>query len=113
MIACVLASNDAIGFPCTTTHSRALEGPKMHVNPELAAERQCASAQPLKRIGISRIPMAHTAKPHMRICFNGTSANVDWHVGHGVLQGFVATRCKQSFCNHVLNSAVQGTSPDT
>ena len=113
MIACVLASNDAIGFPCTTTHSRALEGPKMHVNPELAAERQCASAQTLKRMRTSRILMAHTAKPHIRICFDGASADVDWHVGHGVLQGFVATRCKQSLSNPVLNSAVQSTSPDT
>ena len=38
---------------------------------------------------------------------------IDWHVGHGVLQGFVATRCKQSLSNPVLNSAVQSTSPDT
>ena len=66
----------------------------MHTYIELTAEQQYASAQPLKRIRISRIPMAHTAKPHMRICFDGASANIDWHVGHGVLQGFVATRCK-------------------
>ena len=76
------------------------------------SRQQCASSQPLNRTRIPRTPMAHTASPHMRICFNGASADVDWHVGHGVLQGFVATRCKQSFCNHVLDSAVQSTSSD-
>ena len=113
MIACVSASKYAIGFPCITTLHRASRRPKVHTYIELVAEQQYASAQPLKRIRISRIPMAHTAKPHMRICFDGASADIDWHVGHGVLQGFVATRCKQSLSNPVLNSAVQSTSPDT
>ena len=113
MIACVSASKDAIGFPCITTLHRASGRPEAHTYIELVAEQQCASAQPLNRTRIPRTPMAHTAKPHMRICFNGASADVDWHVGHGVLQGFVATRCKQSLSNPVLNSAVQSTSPDT
>ena len=50
---------------------------------------------------------------YMRFCFNRASADVDWHVGHGVLQGFVAAKCKQSFSNRVLKGAVQSTSPDT
>ena len=112
MIACVSASKDAIGFPCITTLHRASERPKMHTYIELVAEQQCASAQPLNRTRIPRTPMAHTAKPHMRICFDGASADVDWHVGHGILQGFVAAKRKQSFTNHVLNSAVQSRSPD-
>ena len=64
-----------------------------------------------------QIMCVHTARHsttygYTRIRFNDASADVDWHVGHGVLQGFVATRCKQSFSNRVLNSAAQSTSPD-
>ena len=53
-----------------------------------------------------------TVYEYMRVCFNGASVDVDWHVGHGILPGFVATRCKQSFSNRVLNSAVRSIRPD-
>ena len=53
-----------------------------------------------------------TVYEYIRVCFNHASADVDWHVGHGVLQGFVAAICKQSFSNRVLKSAVQSPSPD-
>ena len=49
---------------------------------------------------------------YMRICFNRASADVDWHVGHGALQGFMAAKCKQSFSNCAAKSAVQSMSPD-
>ena len=48
----------------------------------------------------------------MRFRFNRASADVDWHVGHGALQGFVAATRKQFFSNYVVKGAVRSTSPD-
>ena len=41
-----------------------------------------------------------TTYESMRFCFNRVSADVGWHCGHGVLQGFVAAVCKQSLFQH-------------